>query len=1676
MARIHAFLQLDPERSPEQIDFLRSRASVLREAGGQFWVELDEAQVATFVAEGFAVTTDANAGVLSLGPLSFSPASEMPQPPAQLTAALPSGEQTAFWLVHFVAPVDKAWLVDLVLAGAVQVQVVDACSAVFSMTAATADAVRALPVVDFVGAYHPAYAVDLDLAGVDQVFTAASLATLTLNLPPATGEGNLQVQLFDALDEASVRPLLEAAGATIVAETAGGFLLSVAPERCPAILAVPGVFHAALPARIDLCSHHAGVIVGANQVRQLGTVNFLVNLDGASEIGAVVDSGFDVGSLAGAVVPLTGAMTPFHPDLATSMRLLRNSNTPQNTALGVPDGAPHGTHVAGIVAGDGSASGGANRGMAPRSALIGLAPLPNNFRVPFNFAEINGARVINNSWGSSFVGGNNNRYTPNESQAVDRWCFDHPDVLLVFSAGNDESDTFGGADGVLDARTLRLQAAAKNVLAVGASENLRVDSGWRDNYRAFFPGRYSHAAFNVAANAPANAFSMSDNADDIGLFSDRGRVRTNGLVNTNRVKPDLVAPGTNVLSCRSQFVAQPPGLPAPPIAPAFWNANSDSMLPPGLSRNLYHILTGTSMATPVVSGSALLVRQFYRTRFAQMRRPLLLDGVPLPDAAPLPVFGHPPAIARHADGLVCAWLRPALPAEQKNIVGMRIGRNLAPIDAQPVHLHDDVGEHAAPKLASVGERTYLLHRQRDGKMRLTCYDRALQLVAGFGSAGSVVLAPDARTDDAVPPDLIAVGERLVCVFPAVGGNGYFFQRFRADNGNAVDAASISFLFHDATGPHRPLVWNGNCFTVCGVVHAGNYRLQLRQMNDAGQVQGAGPLTVLEQAAELREPCLLWDPRGARHVLVWCDARTIAGGEIWLQFLDRNAAASGAPRLVVSLAAGQHLRRPRIINHPDGGYALFWEDDTQDGHYDLYLAFLDANGAPDSRLPIAADDALGRRLRRLSDTPGDTAGFASFADSEGFSLIYQSPDELNSDRLGVYLLNLTRAGAFAAQEEPTTPLLKSGRYVVATLLEHESTAISALSAVWSGGAYYLLRQAPGDDLHDRLQWLRLHADGAIDESFGVAGVRERPTTFLVLGCEMLWTGNDRLISAANDALGGITLHLHDALGAPVADFGTGGAAALVDNVTVHDRITPQLGFFTAPAFHLVVAYGTTQAGVLQLRQQRVNRLGVRVGTAVNLARADGVARHDWFQYVNSEARSIAIYHRVNGALTRVHCRRYRLDGTPDGAERNLSAAAGEAINGVIARRPTAANSSNREYAAAWQYRASNAARWEIHFARLDRQGQPMANPPANAPPMPVSDVPVITPATAGWSATRDAVEPLLVCTCTHEAWANPPAVLPAGTSLPVWSPAYGLAWIGVETDGSRLLFFTALDENGRQLAVTPPPPPAGPLAARAPVGILQLSSPTARVQDFKLVWNGRVFFVSWVEEESGRLRHRHTVVNRHASQNANELPSAALLRATLINGATNITPGALPDTAAGYGWGRVNLRQSLAPAPPVTLHVRDDCAIGPGRSVRYRFVLPAGSALLRVTLNWTDPPGPRLINHLHLSVRAPAPTGAAQRPEFRGNLWQTAAGQTHLSRPIANPPVAADAHENIQTFKQVVLANPLPGEYEVEVSAAIFPADPFNQQNLQAFALVFAGSGRELRFNQPAPAVSGTGIY
>ncbi|NET39475.1 MAG: hypothetical protein F6K19_47175, partial [Cyanothece sp. SIO1E1] len=267
------------------------------------------------------------------------------------------------------------------------------------------------------------------------------------------------------------------------------------------------------------------------------------------------------------------------------------------------------------------------------------------------------------------------------------------------------------------------------------------------------------------------------------------------------------------------------------------------------------------------------------------------------------------------------------------------------------------------------------------------------------------------------------------------------------------------------------------------------------------------------------------------------------------------------------------------------------------------------------------------------------------------------------------------------------------------------------------------------------------------------------------------------------------------------------------------------------------------------------------------------------------------------------------------------------------------------------------------------------------------------------------------------------------------------------------------------------PPYAPGATRTAIApITPISRIEVDVEDFQLIWNGQTFHLTWTEVEGTNLRHLQTMLTRHGSRATYSLPSAALLKATLINGATNIGNTNLPNlnqlsTAAGafdqrdgYGWGRVNLRQSLSPSPPVTFQVRDNNTLGPGRTARYRFDLPPNTALLRVTLSWTDPPGARLVNNLHLRITTPAnPT----RQVYIGNTWQ---GNTGQSRPFAG----GDRFDNTHPIEQIVLNNPPAGIYDVEAIAEPFPTNAFNQFRAQSFALVFVGSGPEVRFGNIIP--------
>jgi subtilisin family serine protease len=327
-----------------------------------------------------------------------------------------------------------------------------------------------------------------------------------------------------------------------------------------------------------------------------------LGLYGQGQIVAIADTGLDTGDAGTLSADFAGRLV-------------------EAFALGRPgdwsDPQGHGTHVAGSVLGSGALSGsdaashaytGSFAGMAPEARFVfqsmldaegGLGGIPDDLQTLFQQAYDAGARVHTNSWGANlfikplarFL--TSGRYTPEAAQ-VDRYVWEHPDLVVLFAAGNDGVDLFspsdGGfempvPDGVVDPSSLASPGTAKNVITVGASENIRSQGGhaqetWGtegDLLSAFLGSGY--AAEPLASDLP------SDHAEGMAAFSGRGPAHD------GRIKPDVVAPGTNVLSARSHA----------PGAGELFGSHDDN----------YVYCSGTSMATPLTAGVVALIRQWY---------------------------------------------------------------------------------------------------------------------------------------------------------------------------------------------------------------------------------------------------------------------------------------------------------------------------------------------------------------------------------------------------------------------------------------------------------------------------------------------------------------------------------------------------------------------------------------------------------------------------------------------------------------------------------------------------------------------------------------------------------------------------------------------------------------------------------------------------------------------------------------------------------------------------------------------------------------------------------------------------------------------------------------------------------------------------------------------------------
>ncbi len=176
-----------------------------------------------------------------------------------------------------------------------------------------------------------------------------------------------------------------------------------------------------------------------------------------------------------------------------------------------------------------------------------------------------------------------------------------------------------------------------------------------------------------------------------------------------------------------------------------------------------------------------------------------------------------------------------------------------------------------------------------------------------------------------------------------------------------------------------------------------------------------------------------------------------------------------------------------------------------------------------------------------------------------------------------------------------------------------------------------------------------------------------------------------------------------------------------------------------------------------------------------------------------------------------------------------------------------------------------------------------------------------------------------------------------------------------------------------------------------------------------------------------------------------VPSGALLRGAIINGAQDVTG------LAGYpsdqeGWGRILGEPTAFFAGDArTLVVRDvrrssPMALGAGQSMSLPLLVDAGQEL-RVTLTFTDAAGALLasdpvVNNLDLVVTSPA------GEQFLGNVFANGQSATGGLADVKN------------SAEQVLVASPAPGLWTVSVVGTSVQVGP------QGFALVVSGAVQE----------------
>jgi serine protease AprX len=525
-----------------------------------------------------------------------------------------------YFVVQFTGPIDQAWK-DAVSAegGEILAYIPDFAFKV-RMNPAIADRVGQMEFVSAVTPYPSQFKFGDDLK--------------------RDGEMNLyQIRVEQGSDYGLVRSLVARTGAEILGYDGDIMIVAANTSFLDAIAEVEDVasinnyllnqtFSAtSAPPRNDTARDIIGATIANNR-----------GYDGSSQIAAVSDTG-----LGGGTANTAHAGIP-------SSRIVNIYNWP-GAAGGcfktvVNDGAVdvdsgHGTHTASSVLNSGGA-GGIGRGIAPAARLVFqstenwatitslcqtlggypangyfLLGLPSDLKTMYQQAYNAGARIHSNSWGAAVAGD----YTT-DSMNTDSFVWTNRDMVITFSAGNEGVDA--NADGVVDNDSMGAPATSKNVITIGASENARADNYPCDlsltytSSDAYQTGQTcaSMGGTNILGTAGSRwGFTANPLKDDVtaGNTQQMAPFSSRGPTDDSRIKPDVVAPGTWILSGASSMYEQGYGTTVNPQNGAYqwdgWGMPYNSQ---------YKYMGGTSMSNPIAAGGATVVKDYYNKAYSGM--------------------------------------------------------------------------------------------------------------------------------------------------------------------------------------------------------------------------------------------------------------------------------------------------------------------------------------------------------------------------------------------------------------------------------------------------------------------------------------------------------------------------------------------------------------------------------------------------------------------------------------------------------------------------------------------------------------------------------------------------------------------------------------------------------------------------------------------------------------------------------------------------------------------------------------------------------------------------------------------------------------------------------------------------------------------------------------------------